>query len=76
MIPTLSRLTALILLILTPSLAQAYIGPGPGISAIGTFLALIAAVAFAIVGFLWYPIKRMLKGRKKAEPDSDMAEGE
>lgn len=70
------RLTAFLLLILAPGMALAYIGPGPGISAIGTFLALIAAVAFAIVGFLWYPIKRMLKGRKKAEPDSDLAEGE
>lgn len=44
--------------------AQAYIGPGAGLTAIGSFLALILAVVVAIVGFLWYPIKRMLKKRK------------
>lgn len=39
--------------------ALAYIGPGAGISAIGSLLALLAAVALAIVGFIWYPAKRL-----------------
>ena len=39
--------------------ALAYIGPGAGISAIGSLLALLAAVALAIVGFVWYPAKRL-----------------
>ncbi len=39
--------------------ALAYIGPGAGLSAIGTVVALVAAVAFAIVGFVWYPLKRL-----------------
>lgn len=52
------------LLILAPGLAQAYIGPGAGISAIGAALALLAAVFFAIVGFVWYPVKRLLRKRK------------
>jgi len=50
---------------LSPAAAFAYIGPGAGISAIGTALALIAAVLLAIVGFIWYPIKRLLAGRRK-----------
>ncbi|TDL86409.1 hypothetical protein [Meridianimarinicoccus aquatilis] len=54
------------LAILAPSLAQAYIGPGAGISAIGAALALLAAVFFAIVGFVWYPVKRLLRKRKAA----------
>ena len=58
-------LPALILAaVLTPSLAQAYIGPGAGISAIGAALALLAAVFFAIVGFVWYPVKRLLKAMR------------
>jgi hypothetical protein len=40
--------------------AQAYIGPGVGMSAIGTVVAFIGAIVFAIVGFVWYPIKRLI----------------
>ena len=46
------------------SVALAYIGPGAGLSAIGSFFALIAAVVVAILGFLWYPFKRLLRNRK------------
>jgi hypothetical protein len=48
-------------LVLSPVEAHAYIGPGAGLAAIGTLIALIAAVIFTIVGFVWYPIKRLLK---------------
>jgi hypothetical protein len=41
-----------------------YIGPGTGLSAIGTVLAAIAGIIVAIFGFLWYPIKRLLRKRK------------
>ena len=44
----------------TPSGADAYIGPGAGITVVGTVVAFLAAIAFAIVGFVWYPIKRLL----------------
>ena len=50
-----------------PSLAHAYIGPGAGLSAIGSLLALIAAVFVAIFGFLWYPIKSWRKRRAAAK---------
>ncbi len=48
-------------LIALPTSVFAYIGPGTGISAIGSFLALIAAICAAILGFIWYPLKRILK---------------
>lgn len=56
--------------------AHAYIGPGAGISAIGSLLALLGAVFLAIVGFLWYPIKRLVKRKKtdsqpKSEPEAE-----
>lgn len=54
------------LLVLAPSAAQAYVGPGAGLSAIGSFLAVGAAVLLAIVGFIWYPIKRLLRKFRKA----------
>lgn len=64
---------ALILLIgvmLTPSAAMAYVGPGAGLGAIGALLALIGTLLLAIVGFVWYPVKRMLK-RRAGKVDSD-----
>jgi hypothetical protein len=36
-------------------------GPGAGLSAIGTLLALGAALCLAIVGFVWYPLKRVFR---------------
>ena len=50
--------------------AEAYIGPGSGLSAIGTFLALLAAIIVAIFGFIWYPIKRLLR-KKTRDFDQD-----
>ncbi|QGY41973.1 hypothetical protein GM415_03430 [Pseudodesulfovibrio cashew] len=57
-------------LCITPLDAHAYIGPGAGLSAIGSFLALVAAVVAAIFGFLWYPIKRMVRSRKANASDN------
>lgn len=50
--------------LLAPCLAHAYVGPGAGLSAIGSVLALIGATLLLIVGFVWYPLKRLLKRRK------------
>jgi membrane protein implicated in regulation of membrane protease activity len=47
------------LLLALPGVALAYIGPGAGITAIGTAIALLGAIVLAIVGFVWYPIKRL-----------------
>jgi hypothetical protein len=52
--------------------ANAYIGPGGGIAAIGAFLAILAGILVAIVGFVWYPFKRLLRKKRKA----DSARGE
>jgi hypothetical protein len=43
----------------------AYVGPGAGLSAIGAFLAVLAGIVVAIVGFLWYPIKRLIRSLKR-----------
>jgi hypothetical protein len=59
--------------VLSPGVGHAYIGPGAGLSAIGTLLALIAAVVVAIFGFVWFPIKRMLRNLRKAEPQQPLA---
>lgn len=61
---------------LLPGTAEAYVGPGAGLTAIGTILALLAAVGLALVGFVWYPVKRMMRRRSAgagAAPDADAA---
>ena len=58
-------LTANAAILATPS--HAYIGPGAGISALGSLLALIAVIVVAIVGFVWFPLKRMMRKRKPAD---------
>lgn len=54
-----------ILILIMPEHALAYIGPGAGVTAIGTVIALLGAVLLAIVGFIWYPLKRFLSKRKE-----------
>jgi hypothetical protein len=58
-------------LALAPGAASAYVGPGAGLTAIGTVLALFAAVALAIVGFVWYPLKRLFKRARPASGTPD-----
>ena len=50
----------------TPDPMLCYIGPGGALSALGSLLALVAAVFLALVGFVWYPIKRMLRSKRKS----------
>jgi hypothetical protein len=52
---------ALALLLISTTAAEAYLGPGAGLSAIGSVVSVISAVFLAIVGFIWYPIKRLFK---------------
>lgn len=38
-----------------------YIGPGPGIGAVGAMLALLGAALLMVVGLVWYPLKCLLE---------------
>lgn len=51
-------------ILLLPNIAAAYIGPGAGLSALGTAVAVVGAFLLLIVGFIWYPVKRLLRGRR------------
>lgn len=60
-------LLALVALVAAP--AHAYAGPGAGLSMIGSLVALVGAVLAGIFGFVWFPIKRLLKKRKASAID-------
>jgi ABC-type antimicrobial peptide transport system permease subunit len=49
---------------------QAYAGPGAGLSMIGSLVALVGALLAGIFGFVWFPVKRMLKKRKASQADA------
>lgn len=59
------KLVAAGLLLLVGTMpAYAYVGPGAGLSAIGSLLALGLALLVAFIGFIWYPLKRLRQKRK------------
>ena len=59
------KINLIIVLLSISSPVVAYIGPGMGAGVIAGVLGVIGAVLLALFGILYYPIKRMLKNRKK-----------
>jgi hypothetical protein len=58
---------------LAPSNLYAYVGPGAGLSAFGALVSLVGGVFLGILGFIWYPIKRLIravKRRREPQPES------
>ena len=60
-----NKMNLIIALLSINSSVFAYIGPGIGGGIIAGVLGVIGAVLLALFGILYYPIKRMLKNRKK-----------
>jgi hypothetical protein len=59
---------AVVGLILYADPALAYVGPGAGLSAIGSVLAFLGVMALMILGFLWYPAKRLMARLRRTTP--------
>ncbi len=64
------RGVVVMVMLTSPAIALAYVGPGTGITAIGTVIALLGAILLAIVGFVWYPVKR-LRARMRDKRDQE-----
>lgn len=45
--------------------ASAYIGPGGGLGGLAIVIALCLGLLFLVVGLVWYPLKRMVNGRRE-----------
>ena len=54
----------LALLLVTSGQALAYIGPGAGISVVGSLLSILATFFVAIGAILFWPVRKLLKRRK------------
>lgn len=73
-----ARLVVLILMfVASAEPAFAYMGPGSGLAFVGSLFALLAAVAAGILGFVWYPVKRLIRAfrpERDADADGDQIE--
>ncbi|MEM7543361.1 MAG: FeoB-associated Cys-rich membrane protein [Pseudomonadota bacterium] len=56
--------------------ADAYVGPGAGLPIIGMLIALVGAIVLAIVGFIWYPVRRFLRNKKREEEQGESTSDE
>lgn len=54
-------LMATLSLLLTPTIALAYIGPGLGMGAVASILGILAGFLMLVVGVVWYPLKRLYR---------------
>lgn len=65
--------------LLTISLpAAAYVGPGLGAGILGVIVGFTASVLLALFSIVWFPLKRLFKGRqqrKDAAPAEDDEDG-
>jgi hypothetical protein len=60
-----NKTNLIIVLLSISSPVFAYIGPGMGGGVIAAVFGVLGAILLALFGILYYPIKRMLKNRKK-----------
>jgi hypothetical protein len=67
-------LSVLLAALLVPAAANAYIGPGVGAGAVAAVFGVLGSIFLAIVAIIYYPIKRMLKGKKSTTKPGKTAE--
>ena len=60
---------ALMAALLAPP-AYAYIGPGVGAGTVAVVFGVIASIILAFVAIIWYPFKRLFRGRKASATES------
>ena len=53
--------------------ADAYIGPGLGAGTIAVLLGILGSIVMALVAFIWYPVKRLLKKTGVIKPKQTQA---
>ena len=73
-----SSLISVLAVAVAPETTHAYGGPGSVITGIGAFRAALAAVAAAMLGFLWFPVKKLVGKIRddRPAPEAETAEGQ
>ena len=56
--------------------ALAYTGPGLGAATIAVVVGFITSIAVGLFAVVWYPVKRMMRNRKKNSAGAETAKAE
>jgi Na+-driven multidrug efflux pump len=56
---TLVPVVAAALLLAVPQAVHGYVGPGAGLTIIGAAVAFVVSLVLGLIGFVWYPMKRL-----------------
>ena len=70
MIRLISLLFLLLLGALVSAPALAYVGPGAGISVLGSLLGILATIVLAIAAIVMWPLRKMMKKKKAAAAEN------
>ena len=54
-------LLVFVILLFTPSVAQAYVGPGAGFAFLSSFLTLFLAFLYSLIAFVTWPVRRLYR---------------
>jgi preprotein translocase subunit SecD len=61
----------ILLVLIAPDQADAYVGPGLGAGTIGVILGIIGSLFIALFAIIWYPLKRLFKKKKKQGQETE-----
>jgi hypothetical protein len=80
-VEAMARLVVGFFLLAISANAAAYVGPGMGLGAVAAILGLLLAFFLAVAGVVWYPVKRLFRGKRGAiasagGPDAEARNGE
>ena len=64
------KLLAIFLLIAVSPAVSAYIGPGAGISVLGSLLGILGTIVVAIGAIVLWPVRRLLKRKNQNKNDA------
>ena len=67
---TVITITSVVLILMWPVESLAYVGPGMGAGVIATAIGFVVAICVGLFAFIYYPIKRIIKKKKKGKPQT------
>jgi len=65
----------LLFLVLMPSTAEAYIGPGLGLGTIGVIIGVLVSSLLILFSIVWLPLKRLIKWLRRPKDSNTEISG-
>ena len=64
------------LIVLTPGVAHAYMGPGLGLGFLGAVFGVVGSILLGIAAIVWYPIKRLWRKLRRPKDAASESRGD